>query len=205
MAPVFRVDDAVIVNAKSDIAKLNPGDIITFTAFESEAVITHRITNKEITATGYEFRTKGDNNNVEDSFVTSQSRIIGKYVTRIPQIAVWLEGALAKTYIVALLVAAVLLIQFMLGTLEKKLNPVKEVIAAETQAEAQTETGGEGPQLVAEGQVAAEPVAGLQVAAEEQGTTEQPQQQTDALRQFQGIAESWNNGDGSASDEKNKS
>jgi signal peptidase len=216
MEPVMKVDDAVIINTKIDPAKLMPGDIITFTAYESDVVNTHRITNKELTANGYEFKTKGDNTNVEDPYITPQSRIIGKCIMCIPKLKVFLDGALAKPYLVAVMVVLILLVQFLLGALEKKFNPASAEIAASA------ETDVDSPQIEAEDQQAApletEQQQATLLEAEEQQTTllEAEEQQippleaeqlpeSEELRQFQGIfTESWNNGNGSASDEKEK-
>ena len=180
MIPTLNVNDAAVV-ASTDPAKLDVGDIMTFYAFEAEAVVTHRIINKELTATGYEFKTKGDNNNVEDPWVTPQDRIIGKYLFRIPKLATFLDITKQRPYLILALVAIILLIQFLCGVGERKLKPVK--------AEAATE-------VVATTENAA-------VAAEDQleFATE-----TETNQQLPGIVvESWNNEKGSASDEKESS
>ena len=119
MAPKINVNDAVIIQ-KADPEKLMPGDIINFLAFESETNFTHRITSKEYTANGYEFKTKGDANNVEDTFVTSQDRILGKYVMRIPKLGNFLDLTSQKPYVIVILVILIMLLQFLCGVAERK-------------------------------------------------------------------------------------
>jgi len=125
MEPKINVDDVVII-AKTDAAKLKPGDIITFTAYETDAVITHRIVDIESTVNGYVFTTKGDRNNVEDSFFTPQDRLIGKYVMRIPKLAVFIRTCTEKPVYIVALVFIILLIQFLCGVFEKKLKPAQD-------------------------------------------------------------------------------
>jgi signal peptidase I len=192
MEPKLKVDDAVII-VKANPEDLKPGDIINFTAFESETNLTHRITKKEFTANGYEFRTKGDNSGSEDAFITTQDRILGKYFMRIPKLAKFLDFTSQKPYVIAILVAIILLIQFVCGALENKLGPAKSgsAVAAIT-ADAHTE----------------DPPAAAQQLSEQPAEAEQfakPQQQEaidEHARRLQGVfVESWEDEKGSASDE----
>ena len=122
MLPKLVPGDLIIIS-KTSAAKLKPNDIITYTAFESETIITHRITSVTQGPTGYEFRTKGDFNTSEDSFVTPENRIIGKYVMVLPKLATFVEFTTTRPYIIVALVLLILLIQFLLGFAEKKLKP----------------------------------------------------------------------------------
>ncbi|MCL1974908.1 MAG: signal peptidase I [Firmicutes bacterium] len=196
MTPVFNMDDAVIIcNTNTD--KLEPGDIICFTAFENNAVITHRITNKEITAHGYEFRTKGDNVSDEDVFVTPQDRIIGKYIMRIPKLQTFLDLTKQKPYILVGLVVLILLIQFLCGVAERKFKPV---IADNIQVEA-VSANEDSTQLTAEQQ---------QLLIEQQQAVIEQQramleQQMAMAQQVQNVdTESWNKEKGSTSHETDK-
>lgn len=141
MEPKIRINDVVIIG-KANPNNLQPGDIITFTAFEANAVITHRITAKTLTANGYEFKTKGDSNNIEDPFVTPQDRIIGKYLVCIPQLAALLDFTTKKPYMIAVLVVIILFIQFLCGVAERKLQPVIPKTAATSGT-----AGAKAPQL----------------------------------------------------------
>jgi len=122
MAPSMVANDAIIVG-RTDAAKLKAGDVITFYAFESDIVVTHRIVEINKTENGLEFITKGDNNNVADGFVTHESRVIGKYFFRLPQFGGFLTGIKDKPYAVILPVALIILVQLLLGYIEAKLKP----------------------------------------------------------------------------------
>jgi signal peptidase I len=205
MEPVFFMDDAVLI-CKTNPAKLKPGDIITFTAYEANAINTHRISRMELTANGYEFRTMGDNNfdgdgnNLEDDYVTPESRIIGKYILRIPKLATFLDTTKQKPYIILAIVAAILLLQFLCGVGERKLKPAKE----EPAAAASTAANVEDPQLAAQQQ----PMEHQQPAEQQQQPAEQQQQSAEQQQQVQQLesvlVESWNNEKGSASDDTNE-
>ena len=114
MVPFIFTDDVIIV-AKTEPEQLIINDVITFYAFESNTVITHRIIEIVNTENGFGFRTQGDNNNTADSFITPKDRVIGKYVARIPKLKAFLDTANQKPYLVILFTAAVILVQ-LLGT-----------------------------------------------------------------------------------------
>ena len=85
MSPTFNAGDLIIIK-KVDPATLQVGDIITFhTIIENRyALNTHRI-NRIEEANGYRtYETKGDNNQISDRHVISDSDIVGKYVSRLP-------------------------------------------------------------------------------------------------------------------------
>jgi len=125
MKPVMYKNDAVII-AKIDPATLKVGDVITFFAFESNTIITHRITEVHDTGFGYAFSTKGDNNNTSDSFTTPGDRVIGKYKFRIPKFINFTDMTTARPYMIAVIVAAVVLVLFLLGLAERALRPLGE-------------------------------------------------------------------------------
>lgn len=81
MEPGINIGDIVI--AKSiDEDELKVGDIICFR--QGQSVITHRIS-KIIDSNGkIEYKTKGDNNNAEDSGTITSDLIEGKVLIRIP-------------------------------------------------------------------------------------------------------------------------
>lgn len=89
MEPELSVGDIVIVRlANADDIAVD--DIITFNpSSDSDAYLTHRVTQKlpDYEGSGVTcFRTKGDANSVEDSFLIDSSRVIGKVVFSIPKI-----------------------------------------------------------------------------------------------------------------------
>jgi signal peptidase I len=138
MVPVMRVDDAVIIRG-TDAGNLNVGDIITFHAFESDIVITHRITDINNTPGGYEFNTKGDANNTADNFTTPESRVIGKYMLSIPRFGSFVRNLNENPLVIAAPVIVLMAVQFLFGLLEKNLNPKKNHVKEPETAAAQEE------------------------------------------------------------------
>ena len=81
MEPTFGTDDLIIIQ-KCDPEKLEEGDVVTFhTIINNEyALNTHRIVEIEENNGYRSYRTKGDNNAVEDTHIISGGDIVGKYV-----------------------------------------------------------------------------------------------------------------------------
>jgi signal peptidase len=89
MEPAYSVGDLVIVKL-TNADNISVGDVITFNpSSDSDAYLTHRVTEK---LTDYEgtgvtcFRTKGDANDTEDSFLIDSSRVIGTVSFGIPKL-----------------------------------------------------------------------------------------------------------------------
>ncbi len=87
MSPTYKVGDMIFVKL-SDASEINVGDVITFNpSQDSDAYLTHRVAEK---LDNYEgagvtcYRTKGDANDVGDSFLIDSSRVIGKVTFGIP-------------------------------------------------------------------------------------------------------------------------
>lgn len=80
MEPTYSVGDMIFVKL-SDAKDINVGDVITFNpSQDSDAYLTHRVTEKleDFEGTGVTcFRTRGDANNAEDSFLIDSSRVVG--------------------------------------------------------------------------------------------------------------------------------
>lgn len=76
MEPTIHVGDMIVIDTTASDFKV--GNVVTFTD-DNGAFVTHRIIRIEEDL----FITKGDNNNSEDEGIAS-SRIVGKYVKRIP-------------------------------------------------------------------------------------------------------------------------
>jgi signal peptidase len=77
----IEVGDLIFIS-KAEADKLKVGDIISF--MEEKLVITHRITAIEKDEQGkLLFTTKGDANNVEDSFPVSEEQLVGIYRFRL--------------------------------------------------------------------------------------------------------------------------
>lgn len=139
MVPSLLTNDAIFVTETAS-EKLAEGDIITFYAFESDTIITHRITGVSHTEQGYEYSTKGDNNNVGDAFTTPDSRVIGRYFAKIPQFGVFLDTITSRSYLIAVVVAVILALQFLLGAVERCVKPTDE--PTEQERETDTEQAG---------------------------------------------------------------
>lgn len=78
MEPTISINDVVIAK-KVEKEKIKTGDVITF--LQNGEVITHRIT--KIDENG-DYTTKGDNNNIEDTFKITFDNIEGKHILTIP-------------------------------------------------------------------------------------------------------------------------
>lgn len=89
MEPAYNVGDMVFVKIES-ADNINVGDVITFNpSSDSEAYLTHRVTEKlvDYQGTGVTcFRTKGDANDSEDSFLIDEDRVIGPVKLSIPKL-----------------------------------------------------------------------------------------------------------------------
>lgn len=87
MVPTIKVQDGIVIQRVEE-GELAKGDIISFLSTDSRyqgMVITHRIVGIEKSQSGeYLFRTKGDNNNIEDSALVKVDNIYGKVVFKIP-------------------------------------------------------------------------------------------------------------------------
>ena len=90
MVPTINVNDGVVVQRVLEQNALKVGDVITFSSRDIDyegLTVTHRIVGKQIVQSGeFVYRTKGDNNNVEDSTLVKFSDIYGKVIMKIPMI-----------------------------------------------------------------------------------------------------------------------
>lgn len=89
MVPTIRVNDAIVIK-RVDKNSLEVGDIITFYSNDPNytgLTVTHRIVGKQLSQSGeYVYRTKGDNNNTEDSSLVREKDVYGKVLLKIPKI-----------------------------------------------------------------------------------------------------------------------
>lgn len=80
MEPTYSVGDMIFVKL-TDAEDINVGDVITFNpSQDSDAYLTHRVTEKfeNFEGTGVTcFKTQGDANNAEDSFLIDGDRVVG--------------------------------------------------------------------------------------------------------------------------------
>lgn len=116
MVPTIKVNDAIIIRrAKED--ELEIGDIITFSSSDPSykgLTITHRIVGKQTVQNGgYVYRTKGDNNNVEDSSLVKYDDIYGKVILKIPKLGYIQKFLLTPFgFIISILIPILLVIIF---------------------------------------------------------------------------------------------
>lgn len=111
MEPTIKVND-VLITKKVEKGKIKVGDVITF--IKNGEVITHRIT--QIDENG-EYTTKGDNNNIEDTFKISYENIEGKHIVTIPYLGKIVE--ILDNKIVFLVITLIILI-FVFMTIQKQ-------------------------------------------------------------------------------------
>lgn len=111
MEPTININD-VIITRKVERDEIKTGDVITF--MQNGEVITHRIT--QIDENG-EYTTKGDNNNIEDTFKIDYENIEGKHVLTIPYLGKVVQALDNK--IVFLIITLIVLI-FMLITIQNQ-------------------------------------------------------------------------------------
>lgn len=100
MVPTIKVEDAIVIQRK-EANELKVGDIITFLSSDprySGLTITHRIVGIEKSKKGdLYYKTKGDNNNTEDSALVSYRNVYGKVIVTIPKIG-YLQRILTNVY-----------------------------------------------------------------------------------------------------------
>ncbi len=112
MKPEFITGDMVIVRLKN-ADSINVGDIITFNPSSgSEAYLTHRVTQKidDYEGSGITcFRTKGDANNTEDSFLIDEERVIGTVEFHIPKLGTVVRFIQLRWYFIVPLLLLIVL------------------------------------------------------------------------------------------------
>ena len=102
MEPTISTND-VVITKKVEKQNIKVGDVITF--FQEGEVITHRIT--KIDENG-DYTTKGDNNNIEDTFKINYKDIEGKHILTIPYLGAIVQAL--DNQIVFLIITLIVLI-----------------------------------------------------------------------------------------------
>ena len=107
MKPEINPNDLVIVKRPSQ-NNLQVGDIITYSIGGKNTTVTHRII-QIINENGQNYyKTKGDNNNTEDTELVKYENIQGVYAFKISKIGAILTGSLTGTGIVCVFLVLVL-------------------------------------------------------------------------------------------------
>lgn len=117
MSPTYNVGDIIFVQIK-DPESINEGDVITFNpSRDSDAYLTHRVIEK---LENYEgsgvtcFRTKGDANDSEDSFLIDSQRVIGTVNFGIPWLGYVIRFIQLKWYFVVPIVVMIAVFLYLL-------------------------------------------------------------------------------------------
>lgn len=82
MEPTYPVDTLILVK-KTDPSEIKVGDVISFYSSDPAldgAVNTHRVTEVQVDGTQRTFKTKGDANNIADTYDTDANAVLGKVV-----------------------------------------------------------------------------------------------------------------------------
>ena len=127
MLPGIQIKD-VVVTKKIPAEELKEGDIITFLSSDTRLVgvtVTHRIKEKfyDSATKKYTYRTKGDNNNVEDMALAEDANVLGKVMFRIPKLG-YIQDLLAAKggWIIAVLVPCLGILSYDIMKLGKKIG-----------------------------------------------------------------------------------
>lgn len=108
MEPTIKVGD-VVISRKEKPENIKSGDIITF--IQNDEVITHRITKVEQEDNILRYITKGDNNNIEDTYKITYNDIQGKNIITIPYLGKFIQ--ILDNKIILLIVILIILIYFL--------------------------------------------------------------------------------------------
>ena len=110
MEPTININDVIITKkVKDDEIKVH--DIITF--IQDGEVITHRITKIDNDDSKIKFTTKGDNNNIEDTFKITYDSIEGKHILTIPYLGILVQ--ILQNKIIFLIILLIILIFMFIG------------------------------------------------------------------------------------------
>lgn len=138
MVPEFASGDMVFVSLREKDS-IAVGDIITFNPSSgSDAYLTHRVTERldNYQGTGVTcYRTKGDANDAEDSFLIDEDRVIGRVKCHVPRLGTIVRFVQLRWYF--LVPIAVLLIIFF--RLMRYYFTVKKENTTQTDPKAKTE------------------------------------------------------------------
>lgn len=122
MEPTYPVDTLILVK-KTDPSQIQKGDVISFYSSDPAlggAVNTHRVTGVQTDGTHWSYKTKGDANNIEDAYGTSETALIGKVTGS----SLFL-GKLARLIVNPLLFIPVILIPLAVMLVGKTIKTVK--------------------------------------------------------------------------------
>lgn len=134
MEPTYPVDTLILVK-KTEPSSIQKGDVISFYSSDPAlegAVNTHRVTEVQTDGTHYSYKTKGDANNVEDTYDTDETALIGKV-----QGSSILLGKIARLMANPLLFIPVILVPLavmLIGNMIKTITLAKQIAEDEEKA-----------------------------------------------------------------------
>lgn len=175
MEPTFGTSDLIIIQ-KCDPADLKEGDIITFhTIINNEyALNTHRIVDIEENNGYRSYRTKGDNNQIEDTHVIADGDIVGKYVLKLAGVGALMTFLSSSTgflvvIILPLLIFFVMQVYHLIMVVIKLKKATAEEMASESDAslDEALKAKQEAEEALAEARRLKEEAEALKKAAEE--------------------------------------
>ena len=135
MEPAYSVGDMVFVKIE-DADNINVGDVITFNpSSDGEAYLTHRVIEKmpDYQGSGTTcFKTKGDANDSEDTFLIDEERVIGVVHFKIPVMGYVVRFVQMRWYFIVPIIALIFVFFKLMGIY---LAPSKKKAAEETESE----------------------------------------------------------------------
>lgn len=123
MIPTINVNDAVIIG-RVDESNVNIGDIVTFSStdeYYNGLTITHRVVGKQLSSEGkYVYRTKGDNNSLEDTALVNIENIYGKVLFKIPKVG-YLKNFISSPsgFVLSIIIPVLLIILYEIYRIRK--------------------------------------------------------------------------------------
>ncbi len=106
MEPTIMTEDAILVKEVAQ-DKIKIGDIISFS--QGETIVTHRVIEMIEENGKTKYKTKGDNNQVEDKEKISYEQIEGKYQFKINQFGIVTEILKSKITLIILILMVVIM------------------------------------------------------------------------------------------------
>ena len=131
MIPNIKIEDGVIIKRERP-NKLKQGDVITFQTHDQRyngLIITHRIIGIEKTDYNkFYFRTKGDANSSEDSYLVKEEDIYGKVFLMVPKVG-YIKNVLFKNvyWLLIIIIPSIAIIVYDVYKLLKHVNKKDDI------------------------------------------------------------------------------
>lgn len=126
MYPTLKINDGIFVHREDN---LELGDIITFNSINEDTYgmdITHRIVRKETLENGsIVYRTKGDNNELEDTAVVPFDNIFGKVILKITNLGSIRNFIIKPTNMMIILLLPLILIFISINYVSRRIKKIR--------------------------------------------------------------------------------